>query len=136
MFDQIKEWFGKFTKTVVKSRLFVFGIIMVVLLIIVLQRLFVLQIVNGEDYLNNYTASIEKEITIEGARGNIYDRNGLLLAHNELSYTITLEDSGNYDSTAQKNEELNDEISRLIDMIEANGDSITNDLYLYMDPNG
>ncbi len=136
MFDTIKEWLAKFIKEVVRSRLFVFGIIMVVLLILVVQRLFSLQIVNGEDYLNNYTMSIEKEITIDGARGNIYDRNGLLLAHNELSYTITLEDSGNYDTTEQKNIELNDEISRLIDMIEANGDTITNDLYLYMDPDG
>ncbi len=136
MFDVIKEWLNKFIKEIVKSRLFVLAVIMVVMLILVVQRLFALQIVNGEDYLNNYTMSIEKEITIEGARGNIYDRNGLLLAHNELSYTITLEDNGDYDTTKQKNEELNDEISRLIDMIEENGDSITNDLYLYMDPGG
>ncbi len=119
-----------------RSRLFVFGIIMVVLFVLVVQRLISLQIVNGEDYLNNYTMSIEKEITTDGARGNIYDRNGLLLAHNELSYTITLEDSGVYDTTDEKNEILNDEISRLIDMIEDNGDSISNDLDLYMDRTG
>ncbi len=136
MFDTIKEWFSKFIKTVVKSRLFVFGIILIVILIVVLWRLVSLQIINGEDYLNNYTMSIEKEITIEGARGNIYDRNGITLAHNELSYSITIEDSGNYDTTSEKNEELNDEINRLIDMIEENGDTIVNDLYLYMDPDG
>ncbi len=136
MFDTIKEWFSKFIKNIVKSRLFVFGIIMIVILIVVLQRLVVLQIINGEDYLDNYTMSIEKEITIEGTRGNIYAKNGLTLAHNEQSYSITIEDSGNYDTTDQKNEELNDEINRLIDMIEENGDTITNDLYLYMDPDG
>ncbi|MCC8141342.1 MAG: peptidoglycan glycosyltransferase [Lachnospiraceae bacterium] len=136
MVDIIKEWLNKFIKTVVRSRLFVFGIIMIVLFIFVFQRLFVLQVVNGEDYLNNYTMSIEKEIEVDGARGNIYDRNGLLLAHNELSYTITLEDDGSYDTTEEKNEALNSEINMLIDMVESNGDSIVNDLYLYMDPGG
>ncbi len=136
MFEVIKEWLGNFIKSIVKSRLFVLVVILAVCFILIVQRLFSLQIINGEDYLNNYTMSIEKEITIEGARGNIYDRNGLLLAHNELSYTITLEDSGSYDTTEEKNEELNDEISRLIDLIEANGDTITNDFNLYMDPNG
>ncbi len=136
MFEFIKNGFIKFIKNSARSRLFVLGIIMVVVFILIVQRLFVLQVVNGEDYLNNYTLSIEKEITKEGARGNIYDKNGLLLAHNELSYAITLEDNGTYDTTAQKNEELNAEISTLIDMIEENGDTITNDLSLYMDPNG
>lgn len=126
MVDLIKEWLVK----VLKSRLFVVWILIVVLFVVALQRLFTMQIVNGEDYLNNYTMSIEREITVEGTRGNIYDRNGVLLAHNELSYTITLVNDGTYDS-----DELNAEISTLIDMIEANGDSIINDLDLYMDPN-
>lgn len=138
MADFIKEWIVK----TVKSRLFVFWLIMVALCLVVAQRLFKLQIINGEDYLNNYTLSIEKEITVEGTRGNIYDRNGVLLAHNELSYTITLEDNGTYESSdgksasEVKNETLNAEISELIDMIESNGDSIVNDLDLYMDENG
>lgn len=136
--DAIKEWIVK----TVKSRLFVFWLIMVAICIFVAQHLFQLQIINGEDYLNNYTLSIEKEITVEGTRGNIYDKNGVLLAHNELSYTITLEDNGTYESTDDmsatevKNTELNAEISTLIDMIESNGDTIVNDLDLYMDENG
>ncbi|MCD8324745.1 MAG: peptidoglycan glycosyltransferase [Clostridiales bacterium] len=138
MADFIKEWFVK----IVKSRLFVFWVVMVVICVVVVQHLFQLQIINGEDYLNNYTMSIEKEITTDGTRGNIYDRNGVLLAHNELSYTITLEDSGTYEASGDmtatdvKNETLNEEINTLIDMIEANGDSIVNDLDLYMDENG
>ncbi|MCC8017862.1 MAG: peptidoglycan glycosyltransferase, partial [Lachnospiraceae bacterium] len=138
MADFIKEWFVK----IVKSRLFVFWVVMAVICVVVVQHLFQLQIINGEDYLNNYTMSIEKEITTDGTRGNIYDRNGVLLAHNELSYTITLEDSGTYEASGDmtatdvKNETLNEEINTLIDMIEANGDSIVNDLDLYMDENG
>ncbi len=136
MVNFFKDLIGNFRRNVAHSRLLVFGVVMAVLLVIIVQRLFVLQVVNGADYLNNYTMSIEKEITTEGIRGNIYDKNGLLLAYNELSYTITIEDSGSYASTSEKNEQLNDEISRLIDMIEANGDSIVSSLNLYMDPNG
>ncbi|MCD7866126.1 MAG: peptidoglycan glycosyltransferase [Clostridiales bacterium] len=132
MIDVIKEWLVK----TLKSRLFVFWIVMIFICIIVIQRLFTLQIINGADYLNNYTLSIEKEITVEGTRGNIYDKNGVLLAHNELSYTITLEDNGTYDTTDEKNETLNAEINSLIDMIESNGDTIVNDLDLYMDESG
>ncbi len=128
----IKEWIIK----TLKSRLFVFWIVMLFVCILIVQKLFSLQIINGADYLNNYTLSIEKEITTEGTRGNIYDRNGVLLAHNELSYTITLEDNGTYDTTDEKNEELNAEINSLIDMIESNGDTIVNDLDLYMDESG
>lgn len=132
MVDRIKELVVK----IIKSRLFVFWIVMLVLFIYVIQHLFTLQIVNGEEYLNNYTLSIEKEISIEGTRGNIYDRNGILLAHNELSYTITLEDNGTYDSNSDRAQKLNAEIDMLIDMIEANGDSIVNDFNLYMDTDG
>ena len=114
---------------ILKSRLFVVWVLVVVLFVVALQRLFTLQVIRGEEYLNDYTMSIQREITVEGARGNIYDRNGILLAHNELSYTITMVNDGTLD-----NEELNAEISKLIDMIEKNGDTIINDLDLYMDP--
>ena len=125
MADLIKEWLVK----ILKSRLFVVWVLVVVLFVVALQRLFTLQVIRGEEYLNDYTMSIQREITVEGARGNIYDRNGILLAHNELSYTITMVNDGTLD-----NEELNAEISKLIDMIEKNGDTIINDLDLYMDP--
>lgn len=132
MVDKIKEWIVK----IVKSRLFVLWLVMLFLFVYVIQHLFTLQIVNGEEYLENYTLSIEKDISIEGTRGNIYDRNGVLLAHNELSYTVTLEDNGTYESSKERARLLNEEISTLIDMIEKNGDSIVNDLNLYMDRQG
>lgn len=132
MVDFIKEWLIK----ILKSRLFVLWVVMIVIFIVTAQHLFTMQIVKGKEYLNNYTMSIIKEITIDGTRGNIYDRNGVLLAHNELSYTITLEDNGTYDDSDEQAEKLNAEINSLIDMIEANGDSIVNDLDLYMDPDG
>ena len=44
--------------------------------------------------------------------------NGVLLAHNELSYTVTLEDNGTYANNKERAKLLNEEISTLIEMIE------------------
>ena len=132
MFDTLKEWIVK----TVKSRLFVLWIVIIVIFLIVIQRLFTLQIIKGDEYLKNYTMSIEKDISIEGTRGKIYDRNGVLLAYNELSYTVTLEDNGTYANNKERSQKLNEEINSLIDLIEKNGDSIINTLNLYMDKKG
>ena len=41
-----------------------------------IYRVFSLQIVNGEEYLNNFQLKIKKERSISSTRGNIYDREG------------------------------------------------------------
>jgi penicillin-binding protein 2 len=87
-----------------------------------IYRLFELQIVNGEQYLDNFQLKIRKEISISGTRGNIYDRNGNLLASNKLAYAVTIKDT--YDGDDEK---LNSTISKSIDIVESNSDSITTD---------
>ena len=59
---------------------------------ILIYRVFSLQIVHGQTYLDDFQLKIEKERSIASARGNIYDRNGNLLAYNELAYSVTIED--------------------------------------------
>ena len=59
---------------------------------LLIHRIFTLQIVNGESYLENFQLKIKKERSISATRGNIYDRNGKLLAFNELAYSVTMED--------------------------------------------
>lgn len=100
---------------------------MTVLFGVLLWRVFYLQIVKGEKYQDNYTLKIVKERTLNSTRGNIYDRNGELLAYNELAYSITIEDNGSYSSTDKKNESLNAEIAQVITALEKNGDAITDD---------
>ncbi|MCR5271694.1 MAG: peptidoglycan glycosyltransferase [Lachnospiraceae bacterium] len=107
---------------------------MTVLCLLLLYRVFTLQIVNGEEYQENYTLKIKKTRDIKSTRGNIYDRNGTLLAYNELAYTITIEDNGSYDTTAEKNESINDELYRIITKLDEFGDSIENDFSIdYVD---
>ena len=44
---------------------------------------------------------------LKSTRGNIYDRNNKLIASNVLSYSLTFEDNGTYDTTREKNLTLN-----------------------------
>ena len=110
-------------------------IIFCVMFSILVGRLFQLQIVNGQSYLEDYTIQIQKTRTIQGTRGNIYDRNVNLLAYNELAYSVTIEDNGVYNTTAEKNEALNEEITRIIEIVEGNGDSVISDFSIVLDAN-
>ena len=119
----VKEFLKKFFN----SRLFVLGAVLSLFFIIVLVRVFTLQIVNGESYQENFTMLIQKTLSIDAARGNIYDCNGNLLAYNELAYSVVISDNGTYDSTSDKNEELNAELAEIVSVIKKNGESIYND---------
>ncbi len=109
---------------------------MIVLFAILVFRCFQLQIVEGETYLEQYTLSIQKEIVTEGTRGNIYDRNGELLAYNVMAYDVTIEDNGDYDSTAEKNKSLIETILSAIQIIEENGNSVINNFGIIIDEDG
>ncbi len=98
--------------------------------------MFYLQIVHGEEYQNNYRLYIVKERTLNSSRGNIYDRNGKLLAYNELAYSVTIEDNGTYASNDSKNRSLNAEIAQLVTALQKNGDSIVNDFRIDLTQNG
>lgn len=130
MFEDIKDWL----RNIIFSRFFVLIVIMAVLFAVLVQRLFVLQIVNGEDYLNNFTLTIKKETTINCTRGNIYDRNGELLAYNDLAYSVTIEDE--VESGSKKNATLNDIILRTVKIIEQYGDSIVNNFNIIINDQG
>lgn len=127
MFNHIKEQFINF----ITSRLFVLIVCFLFLCLMLLHRVFVLQIVNGEEYMNNFKLKIRKERSIASTRGNIYDKDGELLAYNELAYNVTIEDI--YESGSDKNERLNATIYQLIKIIEENGDKIINDFNIILD---
>lgn len=127
MFNHIKEQFINF----ITSRLFVLIVCFFVLCLMLLHRVFTLQIVHGEEYMNNFKLKIRKERSIASTRGNIYDKDGELLAYNELAYNVTIEDV--YESGSDKNERLNATIYQLIKIIEKNGDKIINDFNIILD---
>lgn len=123
MFDRLKDTLKEFFK----SRLSVLLAVFCLLFLIVAIRLFNLQIVKGEEYQDNYTLKITKTVEVPAARGNIYDRNGNVLATNRLAYAVLIEDNGSYEDNDQKNEVLNDTINRVIDIVKSHGDKVTVD---------
>ncbi len=132
MFESIKN----FSKKLISSRLFILSLAMLGIFAILMQRIFVLQIINGKEYMDNYTLRIQKERVTSGTRGSIYDRNGKLLAYSELSYSVTIEDNGIYTSTSEKNRLMNEELNTVIHMVEEKGDAITNTFGIQKDETG
>lgn len=109
-----------FLKSIVKSRLFTLVLTYILLFSVLVGRMFYLQIVKGQEYDEKATLQMQKTKTIKSARGKIYDSTGKLLATNEQSYAITLEDSGELKDNVEKNKM----ILKCIRLIEKNGDKI------------
>ena len=130
MFRNIRDSFINF----ITSRFFILILAFCLLCGILIYRIFTLQIVNGAEYLDEFTLKIRKERTIASTRGQIFDRNGELLAYNELAYSVTIEDV--YESGSAKNKNLNQTIYSLINMIEENGDSVVSDFNIIIGKNG
>ena len=87
----------------IKHRLFPVTVVVIVIFSILIRRLFVLQIIEGQEHMDNFIYKSEKTLNIDSVRGNIYDRNGKLLAYNELSYSVIY---GNGPNISNKAEEL------------------------------
>ncbi len=127
MFEKVKAFF----QSLIQTRVIYLFIVFFAFFVILVLKIFNLQIVNGEDYLNNFSLKSKKERTIEAPRGNIYDVNGVLLAYNELAYTVKIEDV--YESGSSKNFLLNRTIRKVIEILERNGDTIENDFKIAVD---
>ncbi len=118
-------------KALVTSRLLPITLIYLMLFGVLVYRLFALQIVKGEVYREQATANSTKEVDVPATRGNIYDSNGVLLAYNDITYSVTLMDTDSISS----NETLNAMLNKIIHIIESNGDSINIDFGLAIDKN-
>ena len=119
----IKDFLKKFFS----SRLFVLAAVFIVFFGIILARIFTLQVVNGKSYQENFSLKIQMKQPINAARGNIYDKNGKLLAYNELAYSISINDSTTYSSTKEKNKAVNAELAEILTVLKNNGETLNND---------
>ena len=129
MFSRIKE----ILIDLFKSRLIVLVLFFGVLFAVILQKLFTLQIVDGEYYQNNYNLRIQRTIEEQGTRGTIYDRKGNVLATNRLAYSVQIEDNGSYENSQQKNELINETILRVIEIVESHKDKVVDDFGIILE---
>lgn len=125
MINEIKEKIKYF----LMNRLFIMLLVLTCMGVVLSVRIFNLQIVSGEEYLENYQLKIVRDRTITSTRGNIYDRNGNLLAYDEIAYSVVMEDV--FDNKI----EMNDAILLLIKLIESNHDEIISDFNIYLNDN-
>lgn len=80
------------------------------------MRLIDLQLVNGAEYRELSEQKMLRETIVEAPRGEIYDRNGVVLATNKLAYDVVIYKVG------LKDEELNNTLLRIVNILEKNSD--------------
>lgn len=110
-------------KRIAKSRLFPITVLFGLLFLVLVQRIFTIQIVDGEKYKESTEADNIKKIEKKATRGILYDRNGVKLAYNELSYSLQIEDNNELKTEQEKNEM----IYKMIHIVEGLGGNITYD---------
>ncbi len=119
-------------KSILTSRLFWITIVYSILVYILLQRMFELQIITGNNNITEEKYYKVVERYIPSTRGLIYDVNGELLAYNTLSYSVMLEDSALSNSNAEKNKS----ILKMVNILRKHGYEIELDFAIELDENG
>lgn len=132
MFEDLREILKEFVHKVAGSRLFFLAVVFTCMFGVLAVHLFNLQIIRGEEMQNNYIQLTEETIYTPGTRGNIYDRNGKVLAYNELAYSVTVQDTGAY-STDQ---DMNSMLLRLVQILDKHGVDVEGKFEVGMDENG
>ena len=115
------------------NRLLALIVLIAVLYCVLIGRVFVLQIVEGQSHRQDFTYKVQKTVKTSGTRGNIYDVNGKLLAYNKLVYTVNFQNDSAFQTLAKQNGtsesyEKNEVIYKVIKILERNGDSFINDI--------
>ena len=125
----------------IKSRIFPVTILFLALTAILVNRLFYLQIRQGATYTDDLEVRTEKTLTIPSIRGNIYDRNGKLLAGSKMTYNLTFGNDSQLSARAEEmgiseNELKNRIIADTISILESQGDSLRLDFPIEMKRTG
>lgn len=104
--------------------------VVIVISVIFIATLFNLQIVNGENYREQSEKRMLRTKNITAPRGEIYDRNGVILATNKLSYDVELY------KVRVSTKEQNDGILRLVEILNENSDKVYSTFPVNDDLNG
>lgn len=126
----------KIIKKIRLKRTTVLVIVFIFLSSVLVRQLFSLQIIQGEDYISKFQTRTTKTRVIKSTRGNIYDRNGTVVASNVLAYSVTFEDSGTYNSTREKNLTLNGIAYQVLQILSKNGDSLSDNFHITVNDHG
>ena len=119
-------------KQIVTSRLFPVTVLFLVLFGILFGRMYRLQIVEGASAQENVEEITKRTVILPPTRGKIYDRNGKLLAYNQLVQNVIVTDDGSYRNGYDRNQML----LRLIAILDRYGEEVVRSFDIYYDENG
>lgn len=106
----------------------IMSLIIYIIGIVLIVKLFALQIVNGEEYLEKSNTRLTRETRIKASRGSILDCNGNILAGTKIKYSLEL-----YKSKIDE-EQLNNIILSAITILENNGDKYRDEFPITINP--
>lgn len=115
-------------KKILKDRFFILGFFVVVGVVIIIFRLFNLQIVEGQQYYEYSQRGVLQERIIKAPRGRILDRNGIPIAVNRMGFSVQIA------YVKMSAEERNRMIFNLVQIFEKNNEiykSLLDDYFLY-----
>lgn len=101
-----------------ENRILILNIIIGIISVIFIIQLFNLQILHGDEYREKSEKRMLRKETQVASRGEITDRNGVVLASNKLSFDVDL-----YKVKVSAKEQ-NEAIAKLINILLSNGDNI------------
>lgn len=105
-------------------------VFLILLMVILGIRLFIVTILQHDEWTAEASDQNTKTITTSAPRGNIYDRNGQALAVNKQVFTV------NFNASALNTEEINDSALTLINTLIKNKDKYTDNFPIKIDKNG
>ncbi len=118
-----------------KNRVFTFGCVMMLMVIIIVAQLLNLQIAAGADSLVSSNATKQKTKSVSGQRGRIFDVNMVPLAYDVDCYNIQFHRDPNR-SREQDFQEYSRVLLDAIDIIESNGFATIDTFYMKKDAAG
>lgn len=119
--ENIEKKSGRIRYNLLTMIVYIFGIILI-------SRLFFLQIVKGQEYREQSNTRLTRESVLQAARGNILDRTGTPLVSNSMGFRLDLY------KTKVDNQVLNDTILKIINILEKNGDKYPDNLPISVNP--
>ena len=102
----------------------------VVMMLVLAVRLFIVTMVQHDDWVAKASEQTTKTIYTSAPRGNIYDRNGVLLAGNKQVFTVT------FNASSLSTDEINTSAYTLISKLNENGDEFIDDFPIVEDDDG
>lgn len=119
-------------KILFSTRIPILACLFAVMFFVLVYQVFRLQIKEASSLESTEEYKAGKIRDIKSTRGNIYDVNGVLLAYNDVSYSIIMEDSGLLRTNADKNAM----IYTLIQILNAHGVSLDVSFAIELDESG